>query len=125
MSLISDLVTGALSPILNTVAAIFTKKEDVSLEKFRIDGTVDLSLVAAHVSIIQAQASLLKSQWMMILQFGFGFPLMIYYGKCILWDKVLALGSTDPLKGDISTFSMWIVSFLFLHSAITEWTRRT
>lgn len=129
MSLISDLVTGGITgvikPIADATVAIFTKKADVSLEKFKVDGQVDLSLVSAHVAIIQAQAELLKNKWIVWLQVGFGVPLMIYYGKCLLWDKVLGWGSTDALKGDIATYSLWIVSFLFLHSAITSWTRKT
>lgn len=125
MSIITDIIAGFISPVTNTITAIFTKKEDVSLEKFKVDGQVDMALVEANVAIIQAQASLLKSQWLVVLQVGFGVPLMIYYGKCILWDKVFALGSTDPLRGDISTYSLWIVGFLFLHSAVTDWTRKT
>lgn len=120
-SIVSSVISGVLSPLFTWL----NKKEDTKLAEFRVDGQVDQSLIAAHIAIIQAQAGLLKSQWLIALQVGFGFPLMIYYGKCILWDKVLDLGSTDPLKGDISTYSLWIVSFLFLHSAITEWTRKT
>lgn len=128
MNPISWIISGVLSPVLNTVTAIFTKKEDVDLEKFKVDGQVDISLVQASVAIAQANAALLNNKWMIRLQVAFGAPLALYYGKCILWDKVLASwthGSTDPLAGDISTYSTWIVGFLFMHSAITSWTRKT
>lgn len=125
MSLISDIITGVISPVTNAITAIYTKKEDTDLEKFKVDGQVDTALVGAYVSIAQANASLLNNKWMIALQAIFAIPLGVYYGKCILWDKVLALGTTDPLKGDISTYSLWIVGFLFMHSAITSWGRRT
>lgn len=124
-SILSSIISGIIGPITTTITAIYTKKEDVSLEKFKVDGQVDMALVTASVTIAQANATLLQNKWIVYLQCGFGLPLMIYYGKCILWDKVFALGSTDALGGDISTYSTWIVGFLFMHSAITSWSRKT
>lgn len=132
MSLISDLVSGGLSgiisPISNTVTAIFTNKQNTDLEKFKVNGQVDLTLVNAHVAILKLNADLLKSKWMIRLQVAFGGPLALFYAKCLVWDKVLAdwtHGHTDPLAGDIATYSTWIVAFLFMHSAVTEWSRKT
>lgn len=129
MSIISDIfaggLSGILSPITNMVTAIYTKKEDTALEKFKVDGKVDVALVQAEVELGKARIDLLKNKWIVGLQVGFGLPLMVYYGKCILWDKVFALGSTDPLGGDIGTYSMWIVGFLFAHSVLDSWGRKT
>lgn len=38
---------------------------------------------------------------------------LIFYGKCVIWDKVLAWGTTDPLGGDISVWAGLIMSFYF------------
>lgn len=124
-SIISSIIGGVITPLTNMVTAIYTKKEDVNLEEFKVDGTVDIALVNASVALTQANAGLLGNRWIILLQVGFGLPLMIYYGKCILWDKVLGLGSTDALTGDIGQYSTWIVGFLFLHSAISSWGRKT
>lgn len=46
----------------------------------------------------------------------FGYTLWVYFSKCIIWDKVLAPwthGSTDPLGGDISSWSGLIILFYF------------
>lgn len=123
--IISSIIGGVITPLTNMVTAIYTKKEDVNLEEFKVDGTVDIALVNASVALTQANAGLLGNRWIILLQVGFGLPLMIYYGKCILWDKVLGLGSTDALTGDIGQYSTWIVGFLFLHSAISSWGRKT
>lgn len=124
-TVISSIIGGVITPLTNMVTAIYTKKEDVNLEEFKVDGTVDIALVNASVALTQANAGLLGNRWIILLQVGFGLPLMIYYGKCILWDKVLGLGSTDALTGDIGQYSTWIVGFLFLHSAISSWGRKT
>lgn len=127
-NIISSIISGVISPLTNMVTAIYTQKVDLELEKFKVDGQVDIALVQASVAIAQANASLLNSAWMIRLQVAFGAPLAIFYGKCILWDKVFASwtgGHTDPLTGDISTYSLWIVGFLFMHSALSNWNRRT
>lgn len=128
LGILGSIISGIIGPIANAITAIYTVKEDVDLEKFRVDGQVDIALVQASVAIAQANASLLNSKWMIRLQVAFGAPLAIYYGKCILWDKVFAGwtgGHTDPLTGDISTYSLWIVGFLFMHSALSNWNRKT
>lgn len=124
LELLGSLVSGVLSPLFT----FLNKTEDVKLGEFKIDGKVDVALVQASVAIAQANAALLNNKWMIRLQVAFGLPLAVYYGKCILWDKVLGNlthGKTDALTGDISTYSLWIVGFLFMHSAITSWSRKT
>lgn len=38
---------------------------------------------------------------------------LVYYAKCLIWDKVLGLGSTDPVTGAIGIWSGLIMSFYF------------
>lgn len=42
-----------------------------------------------------------------------GYAVAIYFGKLLLWDKVLALGATDPLLGWSATTANLIVAFYF------------
>lgn len=126
--IISSVVTGVLTPLTGAITSIWTNKQTTDLEKYKVDGRVDLQLVQAMVSIATLNADLLKNKWMIRLQVAFGAPLAVFYGKCLLWDKVFAgltHGHTDPLEGDIATYSTWIVGFLFLHSAVTSWSRKT
>lgn len=123
-SIVSSIIGGVLTPLTSVLNTWVQGKNNIDLQKVIVNGQVDTSLLQANVAIIQAQAQLLQNKWLVYLQVGFGLPLMIYYGKCILWDKVLGLGSTDPLKGDISTYSIYIIGFLFLHSTITSWGRK-
>lgn len=42
-----------------------------------------------------------------------GYFVAIYFGKLLIWDKVLGLGTTDPLAGFASVTSNLVVSFYF------------
>jgi hypothetical protein len=42
-----------------------------------------------------------------------GYAVAIYFGKLLLWDKVLAMGSTDPLAGFASNTANLIIVFYF------------
>ncbi len=42
-----------------------------------------------------------------------GYSVAVYFGKLLIWDKVLGLGSTDPLAGFASVTSNLVVSFYF------------
>lgn len=36
-----------------------------------------------------------------------------YFGKIMIWDKVLQWGTTDPLTGDAQTLAMAVIAFYF------------
>jgi hypothetical protein len=38
---------------------------------------------------------------------------LAFYAKCLVWDKMLGWGTTDPLAGDVSTWAGLIMSFYF------------
>jgi hypothetical protein len=42
-----------------------------------------------------------------------GYFVALYFGKLLVWDKVLGLGTTDPLAGFASATSNRVVSFYF------------
>jgi hypothetical protein len=39
--------------------------------------------------------------------------LQVYFAKCVVWDTVFGLGSTPPLKGDVSMWAGLVMSFYF------------
>ena len=42
-----------------------------------------------------------------------GYFVAAYFGKLLVWDKVLGLGVTDPLSGFAATTANLVVSFYF------------
>ena len=43
----------------------------------------------------------------------FSFAFIIYVWKVVVWDKVLGLGSTAPLSGDVSQWAMIVLTAYF------------
>lgn len=43
----------------------------------------------------------------------FALAFIIYVWKVVVWDKVLGLGVTDPLGGDIQTWAGWVLAAYF------------
>lgn len=108
------------------------KKADISLEKYKVDGQVDQTLVQADIELIKAQKDLIVTQnqykGYRYLHYLFGYPLAIYFTACLFdavtekipgwentWD-VMAMNQT------LSTWSGWIIGGLFLHASIpSKW----
>lgn len=38
---------------------------------------------------------------------------LFFFAKCVIWDTCLGLGTTPPLKGDVSMWSGIVMSFYF------------
>lgn len=38
---------------------------------------------------------------------------LAFYAKCVVWDTMLGLGTTGPLKGDVSVWAGMIMGFYF------------
>jgi hypothetical protein len=43
----------------------------------------------------------------------FAFAFIVYVWKVVVWDKVLGLGSTDPLTGDVSRWAAVVLTAYF------------
>jgi hypothetical protein len=43
----------------------------------------------------------------------FAFAFVIYVWKVVVWDKVLGLGSTDPLSSDVAQWAMIVLTAYF------------
>jgi hypothetical protein len=38
---------------------------------------------------------------------------LVFYAKCVVWDKILGLGTTPQLTGDVSNWAGMIMGFYF------------
>jgi len=43
----------------------------------------------------------------------FAYVTLLFYGKVLLWDKVLALGSTDAVTGEVANWAGAVMAFYF------------
>jgi len=68
------------------------------------------------------QAEILAESQLKIAEIGhpweveklFAYVTLVYYFKLLVWDKVLGLGTTDPLVGWVSVTANLVISFYFV-----------
>lgn len=89
-------------------AANKTDAQAVDLAKKEIEG--EIALRQAEASIIRSE----EGRWYTSLPRPlFAFIFIIYVGKCVVWDKVLGLGSTDALSPELSSIMMIVIGGYF------------
>lgn len=111
MNFISFLASGAISGLLAPFTELGKAWIVKAADKDKLDTQFNISTVHEH-------AEILKQKWMIALQALFAVPLAIYYAKIHVWDAAFHLGTTDAIKGDVATWDMWVMAFLFFHSLI-------
>lgn len=76
--------------------------------------------IAAQTAEMQAQAQLRVAEighpWE--VEKLFAYVTLFYYSKLLIWDKVLGLGSTDPLTGWALWAANLIISFYFFKRGV-------
>ena len=82
----------------------------------------DSDRIAADVAIKQLEARqaavIAGGRWIAPVQAVFAVMFLIYYGKLLIWDKVLGLGVTDGLSPALENLGMIVISFIFLQAGI-------
>ena len=82
------------------------------------------SKIAADLASSEIAAQTLETQsqtQLKIAQIGHPFEpekiamyiTLLFYGKCVVWDTILGLGTTPSLKGDVSVWAGMIMGFYF------------
>lgn len=106
-------------------------KSGVDVWKAKIQASTDQDKLAVDLAsrelIVQQREAELQTQYR-IAELGhwsepdkiMGYCVAIYFGKLLVWDKVLGLGTTDPLAGFAATTANLIVSFYFLRRTFTN-----
>lgn len=130
----SGVISGIISPITNTITAIFTKKMDTDLEKYKVDGQVNVGLMQEDTKRLQAQKdlNLVLSQYSTdrIMRYGFIVPVIVWW-TAYFWDsafrEILPSFTWRVLTPEpaVWTFVTWIFGFIFLHSTITNVFKKT
>ena len=93
----------------------------------RANAVTDSDRIAADVAIKQLEARqaavIAGGRWIAPVQAAFAVMFLIYYGKLLIWDKVLGLGVTDGLSPSLENLGMIVVGFIFLQSSVDRFRR--
>jgi hypothetical protein len=103
--------------LLNGLPGLLTKGLDYYIKRADGDTQRAIALMAADQARIAAQRDItiagmnhpiFWTGWALFI-----IPLGLYWAKILVWDKALALGSTDPLSGFVLDWAGTMVMYLF------------
>jgi hypothetical protein len=123
-----SIIFGFLSPLLSPIfSGALSSAVDAYKSKLAAGNDHDRMLtdLAARELAIQQRELELQTQ-LRIAQIGkwyepeklMGYAVAVYFGKLLLWDKVIGMGVTDPLGGWALTTANLIVACYFGKRAI-------
>lgn len=89
------------------------------LKAGNVDAKIAADLAAAEIAAQQLEIQ--QTTALKIAEIGhpweieklFAYVTLVYYAKLLIWDKVLGLGSTDPLSGWALIAANLVISFYF------------
>lgn len=115
-----------IGPILNFFTGIFTKYKDVQLEKYKVDGTVDVEATKASVAIIESTKD---SVGVRLARDILIFPPVVWT-SLIVWDKIVdrkfpaLVWGVSLLPDAIAYLPYAVMVFLLGNVAMNQWSRK-
>ena len=101
-------------PVVNGLIGAYKAKLAATNTQDRIAADLAAKEIEADIEARkQASAIVIAEQgrwYTAIIRPMLAFPIIIYFWKVIVWDKVLGLGTTDPITGMIADWSGMIVT---------------
>ena len=107
--------SGPLSSISNDIKEAYQSKLQAQNDQERIAADERITTLEARKSTILAAQSDPMERWIRIL---FALPFVIYINKLVIWDKVLAWGTTDALSSDLTQLFWIIIGGYFIDGTI-------
>jgi len=119
------MIAAVLAWLGNLLGGPFAKAAvDAYRAKLAAEGTsakIAADLAARELSVEQRERELAtetliteQGRWFTALPRPlFAFAFIIYAWKVVVWDKVLGLGTTDALSGDVSQWAMVVLTAYF------------
>lgn len=117
LSMIVSALTGGIGQEL---AAAYKAHEEAATDQERIAANERIARLTNIAAVQKAEAG---NPINAIVRALFALPIAAYYAKIFVIDKVLALGSTDPLSDELTWTARVIISFYFLYEGAMGVTR--
>jgi hypothetical protein len=111
MTIISFLGGPVVKALINAYSA--------KLKAENVDSKIAADLAAAEIAAQTAETTAVMQFRTAELGYWYepdkliGYCVTVYFAKLLVWDKVLGLGSTDPLAGFAAITANLVVSFYF------------
>ena len=89
-------------------------------EKEKIEQEERVKALEARRDVLKAESD---GRLNAIIRAALAFPVIVFLWKVIIWDKVLALGSTDDLSENLWYVSMIVLGFYYVHWTVGRFRR--
>lgn len=116
------LIFGFLKALINPLASIAGKIADAKVELAKAETDKERIHAKERVDTLEHRRAVMVAEssgsfgWInAAIRACFALPFVVYNAKLVLWDKVLALGSTDPLSPELFQIEMACIGFYFLY----------
>ena len=109
--IIQQLVNGVIGGLATPLFSWLNKRSDNDTARYSTAAAVEQGEMVAKTQVVVAE----QQKWYTaMVRPLFAFPFIIYDAKLVIWDKVLALGTTDPLSSDLLKIEMIIIGAYFI-----------
>lgn len=110
-------IPGIGSVITFVTGKVFDAKVAITTAKIGGDRDTAVAIVKAGTEAEQQRVAALGviagSAVLTLLVVAFAGPLVIFMWKVVVWDIVLGLGTTDPIKGQVAEWANTIIYSIF------------
>lgn len=105
--------------LINPLTQIAGKIADAKVELAKAETDQERIHAQERISALQSRQAVLIAESgtpiNSIIRAGFALPFVVYNIKLVIWDKVLALGSTDSLSPELFKVELACIGFYFLY----------
>ena len=114
-SLISWFVGGGASGLAGELRKAYAARLEAATDEAKIAADERMAQLERQV---EAQTKGAGSWWAKVVRALFALPFIIYLWKLVVYDKVLAMGATDPLSPMLERILFVIVTFYFIDNTL-------
>jgi hypothetical protein len=120
--MIASIIEGLAKGIIGPITGVFNKKMDTDLEKYRVDGQVDMAAVDATVKLHDTAQKWnferMKYLGFRMLQYGLIAPTVLWY-NCVVADSIYFHSkSIEALPKNLEYIPQAVVAFLLVNLTI-------
>jgi hypothetical protein len=109
-----------IARITDKIVDLQIKKADAKTEQERIAADERTKALEARRDVMIAESGLAVNAYM---RTAIAIGPAIYLLKIFIWDKVLKLGTTDPLDSNLWQVVIAVIGFYFLYDIAARWKR--
>jgi hypothetical protein len=110
-TILSWLAGGGIAAIGEQLNRAHEAKLRAQNDSERIDAEKRIAELTAQQAVLVAEQGSAVTRW---IRPAFAAPFIIYNFKIVVWDKVLGLGTTDPLTAEFWQLQMIVFGAYFL-----------